>query len=376
MVSKTAFFHDEKTLWHFGAVHAGNLPAGGWVQPSGSGFMAEAPEPKRRIVSLLDVSGLMSQLDRRSSSPASDEELRRVHTSAYLSDFRSKSAAGGGIIGHDASFGPGGYDVAALSAGLAIGALDAVWSHDAENAYAMSRPPGHHCLPNEGMGFCLLANVAIAVEAAIANHSLSRVAIIDIDVHHGNGTQTIFYDRPDILTISVHQENCYPPGSGQSHERGADRGMGYNVNVPLLAGGGDRAYADAFELIVLPMLRAYKPEVIVIAAGFDANALDPLARMQAHSGTFAMMMAQLKAAAKDLCGGRIVVVHEGGYSEAYVPFCANAAIAELAGLVSPVEDPILDFVRQQQPGEEFNAFQRALLVKQAGALGLAEADVR
>jgi acetoin utilization deacetylase AcuC-like enzyme len=376
MVLKTAFFHDEKTLWHFGAIHTGNVPTGGWVQPSGSGFMAEAPEPKRRIVSLLDVSGLLPQLDRRPSLQASDEALRRVHTSEYLKDFQNKSAAGGGTIGHDASFGLGGYDVAALSAGLAISALDTVLRNQAKNAYALSRPPGHHCLPAEGMGFCLLANVSIAVEDAIANHGLSRVAIVDIDVHHGNGTQAIFYDRPDVFTISVHQENCYPPGSGCSNERGTGRGIGYNVNVPLLAGGGDQAYTDAIELIVLPMLRLYKPEVILVAAGFDANALDPLARMQAHSGTFAMMMARLKAVAGELCGGRIVAVHEGGYSEVYVPFCANAAIAELAGIVSPVEDPILDFVRRQQPGEEFNAFQRALIERQAVALGLGEVAVR
>lgn len=238
------------------------------------------------------------------------------------------------------------------------------------NAYALTRPPGHHCLPDEGLGFCLLANGAIAVEEAIARHGLSKVAILDWDVHHGNGTQAIFYDRPDVLTISIHQDNCYPINSGAASERGEGRGEGFNINVPLLPGGGDRAYADALDLVVLPALRRYGPELIVIASGLDANALDPLARMLAHSETFRMMMAKVKAVAADICEGRVVAIHEGGYSEVYVPFCAQALIEELCGCRSDVTDPILDFVRAQQPNEAMRTLQRRLLQEQAAALGL------
>jgi len=366
----TGFFHDERTLWHFGAVHTGNLPSGGWVQPSNGGFMAEAPDPKRRIVSLLEVSGLAAKLTRRSAEPAPEEALRRVHGRDYLARFAALSANGGGSVGPDASFGPGGYDVARLSAGLALAATDAVLRGDLDNAYAMTRPPGHHCLRDEGKGFCLLANGAVAAEAAIAWYGLSRVAILDWDVHHGNGTQSIFYDRPDVFTVSIHQDSCYPIHSGAASERGEGRGQGYNLNVPLLPGGGDQAYADALDLVVLPALRRYRPDLIIVASGLDANALDPLARMLAHSETFRMMMTRLKALAAEICGGRLVAIHEGGYSEVYVPFCAQALIEALSGEASAVEDPILDFVRAQQPNEAMCAFQRALLAKQAAALGL------
>ena len=367
----TGFFHDERTWWHFGAVHTGNLPAGGWVQPSNGGFMAEAPDPKRRIVSLLEVSGVAASLDRRSAELAPEEALRRVHTRDYLDRFAQLSAAGGGTVGQDASFGPGGYDNARLSAGLAIAAVEAVLSGSHDNAYAMTRPPGHHCLPDRGFGFCLLANGAIAVEAAIARHRLSRVAILDWDVHHGNGTQAIFEARRDVLTISIHQDNCYPIASGAASERGTGAGEGYNLNIPLLPGGGDQAYLDALDLVVAPALRRYRPELIVIASGVDANALDPLARMLAHSETFRAMMTRARALADELCGGRLVAIHEGGYSEVYTPFCAHALIEALSGARSGVVDPILDFVRAQQPHEAMRALQRRLLVEQAEALDLA-----
>lgn len=366
----TGFFHDERTLWHFGAIHTGNLPTGGWVQPSNGNFMAEAPDPKRRVVSLLEVSGVMAMLDRRSAPLASEEAMRRVHGAEYLARFAELSANAGGSVGPDASFGPGGFDVARLSAGLATAAVEAVLSGELDNAYAMTRPPGHHCLPDQGYGFCLLANAAIAVEEAITRHGLSRVAILDWDVHHGNGTQAIFYDRPDVLTISVHQEGCYPINQGAASEQGAGRGDGCNINVPLLPGGGHQAYVDAMALIIAPALRRYRPELIVIACGFDPNALDPLARMLAHSDTFRMLMGETKTLAAELCGGRLVAIHEGGYSEVYVPFCAQALIEELAGTTSAVVDPVLEFVRAQQPNTAFQGFQRQLLADQADMLGL------
>jgi acetoin utilization deacetylase AcuC-like enzyme len=367
---RTGFYHDERTLWHFGAIHAGNVPAGGWVQPSSSGYLAEAPDPKRRIVALMEVSGLMAQVQRMPTRMADRAALLAVHDAGYIERFAALSAAGGGSVGHDASFGPGGFDIAALSAGMACDALDAVMTGTLDNAYVLARPPGHHCLRDAGYGFCLLANVAIAVEQAIARHGLSRVAVIDWDVHHGNGTQALFYDRPDVLTLSLHQENCYPVGEGGADETGQGAGAGCNINVPLQAGGGDQSYRDAFDLIVAPALRRYRPQAIVIASGFDANALDPLARMQAHSETFRWMMQQAVALAGELCGGRLVAVHEGGYSEVYVPFCAQAAIEALAGVAPIVADPLLDFIRRQQPGAAFAAFQRDLLVEQAAVLGL------
>ncbi len=195
-------------------------------------------------------------------------------------------------------------------------------------AYALCRPPGHHAASDLAAGFCFFNNAALAAE--LMTRAGKRVAVLDIDVHHGNGTEAIFYERPDVLTISLHQERCYPTDSGAFADRGRGRGEGYNLNVPLLAGGGHQTYVDAMEMVVLPALQRYRPELIIVACGFDANIVDPLARMMAHSETYRWLMATTMAAADELCSGRVVVVHEGGYSEAYVPFCGHALIEALA----------------------------------------------
>ncbi len=368
-MAKTGFYFDEKCMWHVGQLHAGILPVGGWVQPPNASGLAESPDTKRRLRSLLDASGLLSQMDQRTSPMATEEELLRVHPKGYLARFQEMSAKSGGDMGIQATFGPGGYDIARQSAGLAVAGIDAVLRGDVANAYILSRPPGHHCLPDMGMGFCLFANIAVAVEAAIATHKLSRVAVLDWDVHHGNGTEAVFLNRPDVLTISVHQDNCFPPGSGALKQRGEGRGEGFNLNVPLLPGGGNQAYRDAFDLLVLPALEAFKPELIIVASGLDANAIDPLARMQLHSESYRWMMRDIMELANRLCGGKVAVVHEGGYSEAYVPFCGHSLIEQLSGIKTAVEDPMLDFVRMQQPSAAFQAFQRNELQQAAAALG-------
>lgn len=166
MTRRTAFFFDELCLWHAAGPHALTLPVGGWVQPPAAAGHAESPETKRRLKSLLDVSGLTARLQLRSAPPASDEDLLRVHPAHYLERFKALSDAGGGSLGQDAPIGPGSYEIARLSAGLAIAALDAVLAGEADNAYSLSRPPGHHCLPDQAMGFCFFANIAVAIEAA------------------------------------------------------------------------------------------------------------------------------------------------------------------------------------------------------------------
>ena len=365
---RTGFFHDEKCLWHFGKLNALFFPVGGWVQPPNASGYCESPDSKRRLKSLMDVSGLTAMLDVRSAPMLAREDLLRVHPATYLDRFAELSAGEGGDMGFEASFGPGGYDIARLSAGLAAEAVEAVVKGELRNAYSLSRPPGHHCLPDTGMGFCLLANVALAIERAITRHKLSRIAVIDWDVHHGNGTEAIFYERPDVLTISLHQERCFPTDTGHARDRGRGRGEGYNINVPLLPGGGHQSYVDAMELIVLPALERYRPELIVVACGYDPSIVDPLARMQAHSETFRFLMQVTQEAADTLCGGRVAVVHEGGYSEAYVPFCGHALIEALAGQRTAVVDPNLDIAIQQQPGEQFQALQRRLLEEMAAEL--------
>ena len=246
--------------------------------------------------------------------------------------------------------------------------VDDLLTGKVSNGYALCRPGGHHCTADEPMGFCLLANVAIAIEAARARHGVSRIAVVDWDVHHGNGTQSIFYERADTLTISIHQDRCFPPGYGGAEDRGAGAGVGYNINIPLLAGGGHDAYVYAFDKLVLPALEAFRPELIVVSSGLDASAVDPLARMLLHSDSFGELTAMMMRAADRLCDGRLAIVHEGGYAEAYLPFCGHRIMETLSGVSTEVVDPVLDFFKAQQPGERMVGFQRQLIDEMAAQL--------
>lgn len=367
MQRRTAFFFDELSLWHSAAQHALTLPVGGWVQPPAAAGHAESPESKRRLKSLMDVSGLTRQLLVQSAAAASEDDLARVHPPHYLARFKQLSDAGGGELGDHAPIGPGSYEIAKLSAGLAIVAVNSVLLGEVDNAYSLSRPPGHHCLADQAMGFCFLANIPVAIEAAKARHGLGKVAVIDWDVHHGNGTQAIYYERPDVLTISLHQEGCFPPGYAGAEDRGHGAGAGANLNIPLLPGSGHCAYIQAMERIVVPALERFDPELIIVACGYDANAVDPLARMLLHSESFRAMTRIVREAAERLCKGRLVLVHEGGYAEAYVPFCGLAVLEELSGIRTAVEDPLLAFIQAQQPNGGFRDYQAGLLEQQAQA---------
>ena len=370
MSNRTALFHDEKCLWHCTAGGFALIAhVGGWVQPPATMGLAESPDTKRRIVSLVQVSGLAEQLDVRSAPMASEEDLLRIHPQSYLEQFKAASDAGGGELGPYAPFGPGSYEIAKLSAGLAKAAVDQVLSGTYRNAYAMSRPPGHHCLANEPMGFCLLANIPIAIEAARHKHGIQRIAVLDWDVHHGNGTQSIFYERDDVLTISLHQEGCFPPGYSGAEDRGAGQGLGYNINVPLIPGGGHDAYMHAMDRIVTPAIDRFRPEMIIVASGFDANLVDPLARMLLHSDSFRELTHRAMELADRHCNGRLAVVHEGGYAESAVPFCGQAVLETLAGVRTEVQDPFLELGQAWQVNPRQAAFQRGLIDEMAVALG-------
>jgi acetoin utilization deacetylase AcuC-like enzyme len=220
-------------------------------------------------------------------------------------------------------------------------AVDAVLDGEVDNAYALVRPCGHHALAERGMGSCIFANGPLAALHALERQDVQRVAIVDWDVHHGNGAQDAFWDTANVLAISVHQADGYPRGSGALNETGEGAGAGFNLNIPLPPGSGHGAYIAAFERVVAPALRAFDPDLILVACGFDASALDPLGRMMLHSQTFAAMTRIVKEAAAETCGGRLVVCHEGGYSAAYVPFCGIAVVETLAESPSGVEDPFL-----------------------------------
>jgi acetoin utilization deacetylase AcuC-like enzyme len=366
---KTGFYFDERCLWHTTGEQVLFLPVGGYLQPpTGSGH-AESPETKRRLKNLVEVSGLGEKLQWFSAPSVTRLEMESIHSTAYLDKFRAVSDAGGGQVGYDSPFGSGSYEIATLSAGLVKRAVSDVFHRRIGNAYVLSRPPGHHALPDSAMGFCMLANIPIALEALRAERGPTRVAVVDWDVHHGNGTETCFYERDDTLTVSLHQENCFPTSTGAALDRGKGAGLGHNLNIPLLAGGGHQTYLDAFELLVVPALRSFKPELIVVASGLDANGFDPLARMQAHSETFRTMTRMIMTLAEELCEGRLVAAHEGGYSEAYVPFCGLAIIETLADHRTNVVDPFLKMLTEQQPLADFLAFQRNRLQQQAKTQG-------
>ncbi|UWQ22928.1 class II histone deacetylase [Jannaschia sp. W003] len=357
---KTGFLHDERCLWHGGGNYAQMAPVGGLVQPiAGGGGLPEDPETKRRLVNLLRVAGTMEGLAEGSAAPLEREDLLRVHPAGYLDRFKALSDAGGGEIGLRAPFGPGGYEIAALSAGLVADALERVARGELRNAYALARPPGHHATADWPNGFCLLANIALAVERARARGLVERVAVLDWDVHHGNGTEAIYATDAAVLTVSIHQDRNYPLDTGAFRTDAVA-----NLNVPLPPGAGHRTYLEAMERLVLPAIRAHEPDAIVVACGLDAAVLDPLGRMMATAETFREMTAQVMALAEDVCGARLVAAHEGGYSEVYVPFCAHAVVAEMAGLPH-VEDPFAATFRVRQPGAAFERFASGLIGEMA-----------
>ena len=349
----TGFYWDERCFWFSGGNYAFTLPVGGLVQPLASGGIPESPETKRRLKNLMDVTGLTQELTSKNADEASKKALLRVHTAEYIKTFETTSKGAGGELGLRVPFGHGGYQQAALSAGLACRAVADVVSGNVSNAYALSRPPGHHCLPDYPNGFCLLANIAIAVRSARAKQADLKIAILDWDVHHGNGTEAIFLNDPGTLTLSIHQEHNYPLNSGEADIRGSDNS---NINVPLPPGGGHSTYLQVIDKIVRPALDKFQPDLIVVACGYDAAAIDPLSRMMATAETFALMTSSIKAAAADLCDGRLVLVHEGGYSEVYVPFCGHATIKTLSGSKIDAPDPFASTFSTRQPSKRFQNF--------------------
>jgi len=367
-MTQTGFFWDEKCFWHGGGNYAFTLPFGGLVQPLAAGGLPENPETKRRMKNLMDVTGLTAELHNQSAQAASWEDLRRVHPEAFLQEFKAMSDNGGGEIGLRTPFAAGGFEIAKLSAGLSKAALFHVLEGKSKNAYALSRPPGHHCLPDWPNGFCLLANLGIAIRAAQASGLTKRVVVLDWDVHHGNGTEAIFIENPDVLTISMHQEHNYPMNTGDADVRGEGAGLGANMNIPLPPGAGHATYLEAMERIVEPAIRAHAPDVIVIACGFDAAAIDPLSRMLATVDTFRLMTRHVMAIADDICGGRLMMAHEGGYSEVYVPFCGHAVLQEMSGSSIDAPDPFAQSFELRQPNARLQAVYSDMLGDLAQAL--------
>ena len=252
-----------------------------------------------------------SRLRRFDCAPADEAAILRCHPASHIALIRRLAECGGGMIDGDTRVSPASFDAALLAAGAALGAVDAVLRGDCQNAFVACRPPGHHAETNRAMGFCLFNNVAIAARHAQATHGLRRVAILDWDVHHGNGTQQIFYEDPSVLFASVHEWGIYP-GTGHFDERGAGKGLGTTLNFPLPPGSDGAVYGDVWDRLS-DEVEHFAPEMILVSAGFDAHARDPLAHMELQAVDFAHLARQTRRWAEHLCEGRLVCVLEGGY---------------------------------------------------------------
>ncbi len=285
----------------------------------------EHPERPDRYRAL--EAALSPRIDARwaEPDPAPRKALARVHAGDYLDAVFATdrklaelaTTAAGGIprarLDADTVMSPGSLEAALRAAGGAIAVVDAALADPTRHGFALGRPPGHHAERDRAMGFCLFNSIAVAAEYAFAAYGLERVLVVDWDVHHGNGTQHSFEDRSDVLFVSCHRGGGFYPGTGNLQEMGRGDGLGFTVNLPLEAGTGDDVFCDLFDRVVGPVARDYEPQLVLISAGFDAHARDPLGGLQVTGAGFAHVCAQMLAASRDVCGGRLGLVLEGGY---------------------------------------------------------------
>lgn len=264
----------------------------------------------RAVAAHTTVAGGPKLLARR-AGPATEEMLARVHHRAYLDRLVAADGQERTVLDPDTAIGPGSRRAALHAAGAAVAAVDAVLDDEAQSAFALGRPPGHHAEAGHAMGFCLYNNVAVAAAHAIANRGIDRVMIFDWDVHHGNGTMHSFYDRDDVYFVSVHQYPWYP-GTGRIEDRGAGDGEGSTLNIPLPASCGDGEYRDVVSGIVVPVLERYRPGLLLVSAGYDAHRSDPLAQMLVSSAFYGEMASRLRSVCAKL-EIPLALVLEGGY---------------------------------------------------------------
>ena len=301
------------------------------------------PERPERLVAAREAiaraSAAGARFDRVEPRAASDDELARAHDRRFV-EALSKLRGERGYLDPDTYVSAASVETARLAAGSLISMVDRMIDGPVPKGVALLRPPGHHARPAKAMGFCLLNNVAIAAAHA-RSRGLERVAVVDWDVHHGNGTQEIFWSDPHVLYVSTHQSPFYP-GTGAAEEVGDAGGHGFTVNVPLAAGGGDGVYARAFERVVLPVVESYAPELLLVSAGFDAAARDPLAQMELSSNAFGWMARELSRLAARSALGRMALVLEGGYDlvalEAGLGGAIDGMLSDRAEAIAPSDD--------------------------------------
>ncbi len=288
----------------------------------------ERPDRLRASLAALQQSDVWDQLHQVEPTPASVEQLTYAHNLAYPEHIRQHCEQEIPLT-YDTTVGFESFDIALLSTGGVLRAADAVTTGEVKNAFAMVRPPGHHATPGQSMGFCLFNNIAVTARYLQREHGVGKVAIVDWDVHHGNGTQDIFYEDESVFFFSIHQSPLYP-GTGSSRERGSGKAHGTTLNVPMPAGSGDDEYINIFTNVLVPALRDFSPEFLLISAGFDAHYLDPLSGTELTADGFAALTDLMLAFAQETTSGRVVSALEGGYSLEGVSESVVAHIERLA----------------------------------------------
>ncbi len=305
-MARTGYVYDDRYLLH---------------EPGA--FHVERPERLQAIHRRVVETGLINQVEIIEPQTAPVEWVTTLHDPGYLERFRRACEKGHPILDTgDCGICPKSYDIALLAVGGVLAAADAVMVGRVNNAFCAIRPPGHHAERNRAMGFCFFNNIALAARYLQKQHGLTRVAIVDWDVHHGNGTQHLFETDPTVLYISIHQDpyTLYP-GTGKAGEIGRGAGEGATLNVPMPPGSTDADYLRALETLILPKLQAFAPEFLLISAGFDAHADDPLAGILLTEQGYRDMGARLAALAQEACQGRIITVLEGGYNLSVLAAC-------------------------------------------------------
>ncbi len=303
------------------------------------------PEGPARIVNMRSIllrGPVHQHIAWHAGREASEAELMLFHEPAYIAELKQGEAASRRFT-LTTVMTPGSFDAVRAATGTSLAALDRVLAGSLLPAFALVRPPGHHAARAMADGYCFINHVGVVAEAAIAA-GMQRIAVIDWDVHHGNGTQEGFYERDDVLTISLHMDHGSwgksHPQTGGAEERGRGQGLGFNLNLPLPMGSGDLAYLMAFDEIVAPRVRAFAPDLIIIANGLDAGQFDPNGRNLVTMAGFHGLASRARALAAETTGGRIVVIQEGGYNPAHAAFCLHAAIEGFAGLPLSLTDPL------------------------------------
>ena len=342
---------------------------------SGRGFFEASPSPylpvienhpenaerTRNMLALLQQGPVADALDWYKGEAARRADLERFHTAAYVDELESIPSNETRAFSSTTVFGAGSYDICCAAAGQAIAAARHVFDDRGKLAYALVRPPGHHAQPEMADGYCFFNNIGVAIEALRAR-GLEKAAVIDWDVHHGNGTQQGFYEDGDVLTVSLHMNHGAwgdtHPQTGDVDEVGTGAGIGKNINIPMPYGSGDKAYLRLFDEIVAPSVRAHRPELLVIANGQDANQFDPNGRQLLSMQGFHELGKRARALADECCDGRLLLVQEGGYAVSYAAYCLHATLQGVLGREPGLSDPLAymqedssgldDFIEQWQ----------------------------